>query len=339
MIRNYLFYRKNWLAYHIIVCSTVSTVVLLDPFLKIATPDLIYMLAILTFWLIILLVQDFSKYQSTLNWIENMSYNPSRFIDPLVLKSWEQMERKASEKEEIIHQHQLEQLEFRDFINSWVHSVKTPLFASKMRLDTLPYDLAHQQLAQELESIESYINQALYFARLESFSEDYQIRCLEIRPILNRALKQFRSTFLLKKLSLDMSIEGVEILTDDKWLKFIIDQLISNAIKYSPLGGSILITEIIDSRFYTLNLKNQSTGIPNNELGRVFNRGFTGSSARSQNQSTGMGLYLAKKLCDKLGHDIFLTSDGNTFTEVSLRFRRPDDHHEISLFKDSSDVL
>ena len=305
---------------------------MLDPFVKLTSSSIIYINGLILFWTALFFFWDFQKFKSNLNWLDHFDFDPPSTLDPVTRKAILRMQETTRQKDDAITKHQLEQLQFRDFINGWVHGIKTPLSAAKMLLEELPYDKVHQNLNKEIDMMAYYINQTLFYARLESFSDDYQIKSHPLNDIFNRAFKQFKSAFILKSLKLDLNIENFNVLTDDKWLKFILDQLISNAIKYADNQSQLTIKTEYTDQFCILNIQNQGVGIASSDLNRIFNRGFTGSNVRSQNQSTGMGLYLAKKSCEKLGHDLWIVSE-NGLTTASLRFKRPSDYHDISLFK------
>ncbi|GAU78139.1 HAMP domain-containing sensor histidine kinase [Fusibacter sp. 3D3] len=332
MFKNYFKYRKTWFILQFIIAITISSVFMLDPFMKLTLSSIIYINGLILFWSVLFFIWDFQKFKSNLNWLDHFDFDPPSTLDPVTRKAILRMQETTRQKDDDITKHQLEQLKFRDFINSWVHGIKTPLSAAKMLLETLPYDTAHQNLNKEIDSIEYYINQTLFYARLESFSDDYHIKSHALNDIFNRAFKQFKSAFILKSLKIDLNIEDLNVLTDDKWLKFILDQLISNAIKYADHHSKLTIKTECTNPFCILKIQNQGVGIAPSDLNRVFKRGFTGSNVRSQNQSTGMGLYLAKKSCEKLGHDLWLTSEAN-LTTATLRFKRPSDYYDVSLFK------
>ncbi|MBF4693004.1 sensor histidine kinase [Fusibacter ferrireducens] len=332
MLKNYFKYRKNLLLLQLVIVITISSIFMLDPLVKITVSSIVYINGLVGFWTILFFLWDYQKFKSNLNWLDHFDFDPPATLDPVTSKAILRMQETARQKDDAITKHQLEQLNFRDFINSWVHGIKTPLSAAKMLLEELPYDTAHQNLNKEIDSMAYYINQTLFYARLESFSDDYHIKPHALNNVFNRAFKQFKSSFILKALQLELNIEPVDVLTDDKWLRFILDQLISNAIKYADPKSKLTIKTTCTDQFCVLKIQNQGVGIAPADIPRIFNRGFTGSNVRSQNQSTGMGLYLAKKSCDKLGHDLWITSEDD-LTTASLRFKLPNDYHDISLFK------
>ncbi len=332
MLKNYFKHRKNLFLLQLIIAITVSSVFMLDPFIKLTISSIVYINGLIFFWTVLFFFSDYQKFKSNLNWLDHFDFDPPATLDPVTSKAILRMQETTRQKDDAITKHQMEQLNFRDFINSWVHGIKTPLSAAKMLLEELPYDTAHQNLNKEIDSMAYYINQTLFYARLESFSDDYHIKSHPLEDIFNRAFKQFKSSFILKSLTLELDIEPIYILTDDKWLKFILDQLISNAIKYADYKSKLTIQTECTAQFCVLKIQNQGVGIADADINRIFNRGFTGSNVRSQNQSTGMGLYLAKKSCEKLGHDLWIASEG-PLTTAFLRFKCPSDYHDISLFK------
>ncbi len=253
-------------------------------------------------------------------------------LHPITQKSILKMQEISHEKDHIINVHSLDQIQFRDFINGWIHAIKTPISASKMLLESLPYDLTHQKLHQEIENINYYINQTLFYARLENFSDDYHIMQHSIVQIFNYSLKPFKSSFFLKSLRIEIKMDDINILTDDKWLQFVCSQLLSNAIKYADVNSKITISSEDQGNFYFLKIHNQGPKISPSDIKRLFIRGYTGSKDRIQNTATGMGLYLAKKCCDKLGHGLVIESDSNGTTAI-LKFEKMPEYHQTSIFR------
>lgn len=218
-------------------------------------------------------------------------------------------------------QHQQEQ---QAFVESWVHDIKVPLAATQLLLDSVKTDLSsqkQQQLQTEWTKIDHYVDQILYFSRLENFSNDYLLRDYSLRKSIIPVIQANMTYFLQKQIQIDLSETDFTVLTDQKWLQYILKQLLSNALKYTPQGGKITITLRQDEAGRYLAIQDNGIGIPEAELTQVFDKGFTGTNGRKANQqATGLGLYLADQLCEKLGHHLSITSKVDQGTKVTISF-------------------
>lgn len=173
----------------------------------------------------------------------------------------------------------------------------------------------------QLDQIEFYVEQVLYYSRLDSFSKDYLLHETSLRPLINDVVANQRNGFINKRLSFRLNGTDQIVLTDNKWLRFILAQLISNAVKYTPEGGHITALIRNTGKETQLQITDTGIGIPKDEQHRVFEKGFTGSNGRlSNHKSTGLGLFLAEKLAEKLGHHLSLTSVINQGTTVTIHF-------------------
>ncbi|MGM0214745.1 two-component system sensor histidine kinase SapS [Enterococcus sp. AZ109] len=214
----------------------------------------------------------------------------------------------------------------KDYVDSWIHEIKVPLAAVGLILQSVEYDIDDNKytlLQNEVQKIDEHVEQVLYYSRLDEFINDYLIQEYSIKKIIQPVIRSQANYFIQKNLQLVMSEEDAAVLTDGKWIAFIFRQLLSNAIKYTPENGKIevLITQKNDGAY--LQLKDTGIGIPSEDLGRIFDKGFTGENGRSaQQHSTGLGLYLAKKLAEKLGVELTAESQWGEGTTMTLFFPR-----------------
>lgn len=207
------------------------------------------------------------------------------------------------------------QKEWLEYMTSWFHEIKTPIAVSKMIFET---DGNLDSLAEELEKIDYFIEQALYASRLSEFHTDYLIHDVEIERIINESVKKHAKMFLSKKIKLSLVIDSFEVLSDKKGMLFVINQLLSNALKYTPNYGEITISTNRSGKM--ISIRDNGRGIEEEDLPRIFERGYTGANGRKYSSSTGMGLFLAKKTADKLGHQLIITSEKNKYTEAEIYF-------------------
>ncbi|WP_179395132.1 sensor histidine kinase [Lacticaseibacillus absianus] len=212
----------------------------------------------------------------------------------------------------------------KSFIDSWVHEIKVPLAASRLLTDSLDGrapEVEMDQLTLQLDRIDHYVEQVLYYARLDSFARDYLLQEHGLRAIVDAVIVDARNRFIAQHIRFTLTGHDQVVVTDDKWLRFILAQLVSNALKYTADGGLITATLAATRDEVTLAIQDSGIGIPDDEQHRVFEKGFTGTNGRNANQkSTGLGLYLAQRLSDKLGHHLTLTSRVGKGTTVTLHF-------------------
>ena len=203
--------------------------------------------------------------------------------------------------------------EFQEYVEMWIHEVKTPLAT----LSLISHD---PKINQQIKRLNDYVEQILYFVRAENAEQDYLIAANNLANIINEVASRNREVLLAKKIDFEVHDVGYEVYTDAKWLEFILNQIINNSIKYS--SSKIRITTTITDRTITLTISDNGIGIAEKDLPRVFDKSFTGSNGRLGKQSTGMGLYIAKTLCQKLGHKIEIDSKPQQYTKVSITFAK-----------------
>lgn len=235
------------------------------------------------------------------------------FIEGKILKEILQQANKSMI--ENINKYKFAQEEYKEYIETWIHEVKLPIATSKMIIENNKTEVT-KSIEEELEKIEEFIEQALYYARSNTVEKDYIIKKNNLKEIVNTVIKKNKAIFLQEKIKLDMHDLEKEVYTDSKWTIFILNQIIGNSIKYmKETENKIEIFSIEKKEQVVLIIKDNGIGIPKGEISRVFEKGFTGSNGRmTGKKSTGIGLYLCKKLADKLGLKIELDSEENKGT-------------------------
>lgn len=213
------------------------------------------------------------------------------------------------------HENRLREL--TDYYSLWAHQIKTPIAAMDLLLQE--DDSPHRgELEMELLKIGQYVEMVLSYLRLDSDSTDYVLREYPLDDILRQAVRKFAKMFILKKITLDFQETGKTVVTDEKWLLFVVEQVLSNALKYTPAGGTI--------RTYgdgaTVVVADSGIGIRAEDQARVFEKGFTGYNGRADKKSTGIGLYLCRQVMDRLNHSISLSSRPGQGTLVRLDLSR-----------------
>jgi signal transduction histidine kinase len=220
------------------------------------------------------------------------------------------------------------QKEYYDFIVSWFHEIKTPIAVLRLMQQT---EVDAKSLEEEVGRIEHYVDQALYYAKLDSFNQDYELVNCDLEPLVKELVKRHSRTFISRKIRIQLAIEASTVQSDSKWLLFIVDQLLTNSLKYADELGEISI-EIRDTpQEKQLVIRDDGIGIEPKDMPRIFNRGFTGTNGRTHTKSTGMGLYLAQELSNKLGHYITCSSEVGRYTEFVVHFPRNHDPYLTTL--------
>lgn len=210
--------------------------------------------------------------------------------------------------------------DYREYIETWVHEIKTPIASAKLVLENTGGEVS-QKVDFELRKVESFINQVLYYARSQEVSQDYLVQEFAIRDLVFRVLRQNSCEFIYHKVGIEMGdLDGI-VFNDIKSVEFILNQIILNAIKYTiKEGGKVIIETINHDQNIVLKIKDEGVGISEKDLPRVFDKGFTGENGRLFGQSTGIGLYLCQKLCTKLRIGLNIESEMGVGTCVYLTF-------------------
>lgn len=214
--------------------------------------------------------------------------------------------------------YQNRQKEAVDYYTLWVHQVKTPLSAMRLILQSEEPSGAVTALLQELFKMERYVEMVLGYLRLDSMNSDLRLERCSLHEIVAAAVKKFAPQFIYQKLSLEFSDFDNVVLTDAKWLGFVVEQLLSNALKYTREGGVSIFVEAPD----VLVIKDTGIGISEEDLPRIFERGFTGFNGRQGKNSSGLGLFLSRQVLEKLQSRIEIRSAQGTGTEVRLYLHR-----------------
>ena len=205
-----------------------------------------------------------------------------------------------------------------DYYSMWVHQIKTPIAAMNFLLDNEEVD--QKILQQELFKIERYVEMVLTYIRLDSTSSDYVITKINLDEVVKDSVKKYATIFINKKIKLNFVSHETMIISDKKWLSFAIEQILGNSVKYSNTGGEITI-ETCENK---LIVEDNGMGIKEEDLPRIFEKGFTGFNGRYEKKSSGLGLYLCKKTLDKLGHHIEISSKVGEGTRVEITFPKED---------------
>ena len=215
--------------------------------------------------------------------------------------------------------------EYKDYIETWVHEVKIPIATAGMIIENHKDErVGEVGLDAEIKRIQSYVEQALFFARSEAVEKDYMIKEIDLEELVGSVIYDKKRILREKRASIDIHDMKADkkVCSDSKWISFIMSQIIDNSIKYAkedtPLSLEIWVSS---DEHIKLHIKDNGVGMKSGEMGRIFDKGFTGTNGRNVSASTGMGLYLCKKLCNRLEHDLSALSAEGEGTEMIIEFR------------------
>ena len=236
--------------------------------------------------------------------------------DPIE-KDYQEIIRKLKEEEEYSRQKVTSDYNnMVEYYTVWAHQIKTPIASMRLQIQSEDTESA-RKLMGDLNRIESYVEMVLTFLRLDSDSTDYLIKEYDLDEIIRPAIRKFSREFILKKLKLEYEPVEFKTITDSKWLSFIIEQVISNAIKYTSEG----YVRIYMSEPGILCIEDTGVGISEEDLPRIFENGYTGFNGREDKRASGIGLYLCKRISDNLGHKIYAESKVGEGTKIFLDMR------------------
>ncbi len=204
-----------------------------------------------------------------------------------------------------------------EYYTLWAHQIKTPIAAMRLTLQNEDTPLS-RRLTAELGRVERYVEMVLAYLRLDGASTDYVLREYDLDTIVRGAVKKFSGEFIERHLALDFQPTGLRVLTDEKWLSFVLEQLLSNALKYTPSGRVSIYLEAPAA----LCVADTGIGIAPEDLPRIFEQGYTGCNGRADKRASGLGLYLCRRVCQNLGHAISAQSEPGRGTTVRLDLAR-----------------
>lgn len=276
-----------------------------------------YGLMLAAFFVLVYIAVDLLKYSRRVKYLElllksdtTLSFDDLPAPEDDIQQSYDGLIRRLTEDNaELRSDADARFKDMSDYYTMWAHQIKTPIAAMKLILQTEDIKPA-AELNEALRSIELYVETVMCYIRLKSDSSDYIIKKYDIDRIITEAIKKFSSQFIRKKIRLIYEPTGLKFYTDSKWFEFVLEQLISNSLKYTS-SGSVKIYSEGDG---TLCIADTGRGIAPEDLPRIFEKGYTGCNGRTEHKASGLGLYLCKTVCGRLGHGIAAFSDENGTT-------------------------
>lgn len=251
----------------------------------------------------------------------NLSWgNYESLSDPCEKVFLRMIQKLYTQKAELELNQQKEQNDVKEYYSTWVHQVKTPISAMRILLEEEV--LSGRELKDQLFFIEQYVEMALGFVRLQSIAGDLLIAPYSLERMMKTCIRKFRFLFIRKNLKMELGDLSVSVFTDEKWFVFALEQFISNAVKYTSIGSVRIFCEGSEERKIVLCIQDTGIGIAQEDLPRVFEQGFTGYNGRMDQKASGIGLFLAKKVCDRLSHEIVIESEVGKGTKIKIKLTK-----------------
>lgn len=294
-------------------------------------------------------VYDFNRYAKRFKALEEAGFNIENILDLLpapddamAMQYRQIITRLYDERRKLLSHAHFRDSDMNDYYTMWAHQIKVPIAAMGMLLQNaeirgeacldevdstidkgtyqaMSSSETNRLLSEELFRIEQYVEMVLYYQRLDSINSDFLFKTYDLYAIVKEAVKKQRMFFINKKLSLNFEPFSFRVVTDEKWLQFAIGQILFNALKYTAQGSITIRLEKTEQQA-RLVIEDTGIGIRPEDLPRIFERGFTGYNGRLDKKSTGIGLYLCKKILEKLSHSIEVTSRIREGTQVAIGF-------------------
>lgn len=332
MFFRYLNEKKSWILYFIFTVIFTDFIIWIDAGIQLEFSAFLYLnIVVMSLFVLFLIWRYFveTSYRKKLNSFINTELTSNVQL-PTPHFSSERITDKVIQKMIIDYENQLHeikegQLIETDYTTAWVHEVKAPLTAMKMIIEENRHDIAVRKIEAEWLRIHLLIDQQLSIARLSSYETDYLLETAFVREMMTEEVKELAAWCLEKQIAIEFEGEDKEVVTDEKWCRFIFRQVLTNAVKYSPVGSTVtIIVQKTEVGSVQVTITDEGPGIEPHELPRIFEKGFTGDAGRIHNAATGLGLYLAKTVAERIG--VMLAAQNEIGEGMSISFIFPLDN-------------
>ena len=325
---------KVFLILIVFIMIIVNTIILLDPNLSKSIDSLIYINILVITTSIVFLIISYSTYRKKENKFINFINDPSQDDNYIkdnyfYMKVMEKIEESQKEVDNL--RDELE--EINDYMTNWIHEVKIPISVLQIiskRINEIDESRElSKQINSELSRIDKLVEQAMYSSRAGNYNSDFFISEVNLEHAVKEVIKKNKYQFIYNKIDLQVEELNKTVLTDKKWITHIIELIVDNAIKYSNMGGKIEIYLKENKKGTELHIKDYGLGIAPQDIERIFDKGFTGVNGRKRTKSTGMGLYISKKILNKLSHNIDVISKQDEFCDIYITFYNLSDYFNV----------
>lgn len=324
--------KEKWLTYTFITASIIfaASVYKLDKKFTVSKSNANYIMLGLALLFIIFIFLDYTIYNSRVKRFKSYCRNNTfsdedldTFAYPVDREYGKDLHNIIKEYEKFKSDIRTRSSEELEFITKWVHDIKVPISAIRLILESYDGDLGHdfyRSIDMEIAAIEQCTQRVFYHIKSNTFYNDYKISKVDTKKLIGDALKGYSNFFSYKKINISISGDNYKVLTDEKWSVYIISQILSNAVKYTPPNGCITINTNSKEDETTIQIRNSGKGILSKDILNIFNKGYSSSEDRSGMKSTGYGMYLSKKLSDILGHKLTVESEYDEYAQFNLTF-------------------
>lgn len=331
----YLKEAKLFLILVIFIMVIVDVTILLDPNLSNSVDTLIYINILSILVIIIFIFIGYGNYKRKISKFIKSIHNIRE--ENLCLENdylYKNVKKLIEYNEEEVESLRNELEEINDYMTNWIHEIKIPISVLEIigkRVNEIDESRElSKQINSEVSRIDKLVEQAMYSSRAGNYNSDFIINEVNLGQVIKDVIKKNKYQFIYNKLDLQVDDINKTVLTDKKWITHIIELVVDNAIKYSQIGGRIEVYIKENKKGYELHIKDHGMGIVPQDIERVFDKGFTGQNGRKRTKSTGMGLYISKKILNKLSHDINIISTPNEFCDVYITFYNLSDYFNVT---------
>lgn len=325
---DYIKINKIWLASYMIIFIIVNCILYSSSTINKSFQDIMYMdiLIILTVSITFTygLIKERHKYNNILQGNEKLDKKAKDFHLKILSNMLEKQKLEHLKVEESLKSNIND---FEDYITKWVHDIKINIATIYLLLEN-QYEAG--KIISKMKQMEFSVNQVLYVTRANNYNLDIKSEKTVVKDEIRKAIRENAEFFMNRNIEIAVEVEEFSIISDRKWIQYIICQIINNSSKYTNENGQLHIFSKEDSKAYYLHIKDNGIGIPKEDINRIFNKGFTGKNGRTKTKSTGIGLYYAKKMCNNLNIDLKVKSEEGQYTEFILSFYKLSDYFNVT---------
>ena len=337
--------RRTWIFYFFCVLLFLDALLLLDMSITASMQSILYLNLVLVVSFVLFFIFRYYRETVFLRKLEELKETPfadwkdvigvvEHMSDEMMREVLVEMDR--AYREERTKMRELHILEV-DHLDAWVHELKAPLTAMRLIMDRDRMNPSVQALESDWLRLYLLLDEQLYLSRLNTLSSDYLLECVDLYPHIIQEVKLLASWCFERNIAVELEGDDTfDVLTDAKWSPFIVRQLLTNAVKYSPEGGTITICFSKEGQYPSLAITDEGPGIPSSDIPRIFERGYTGKKGRVSNVATGLGLYLAKTIGDRIGNALRVKSTVGEGTTMTVYFTKENDYDDLQKIRATS---
>lgn len=322
LFKSYLKYRAPAIAAYV---TAMAVCFALMPLYRVAEAGL-YIFILTSFLLGLGGYFDYRRFETKMSKLDRLVRDPSLFkdfigeekLDPVEERIFDAMNSLDSSCRRETEAAENTRRLMWDYFTAWAHNIKTPIAAMYLLLER--EEIRKKEVREQLFKTEQYVDLAMAYARADSPTNDFLLRRFPLDEVIHRAVKKHAPIFIGKDISVDLPPTGLNVLSDEKWLGFVLEQLISNAVKYTPPGGRV---RVYSPEKYIISVSDTGPGVPPEDLPRIWERGYTGYNGHGESHSSGIGLYLSGRILSLLGHTFSASSPpgGGLTVSIDLKTR------------------